>query len=439
MYERFAPVGSMAMDPRALGALFSIASTPDTRVVDGVALLTVRGPLASRRGGCFDSYDAILDRLDAALALTPSAVVLVLDSPGGQAQGCFEAAAAMRAKASAAGIPLLAYVDGSACSAAYAIACAASSIAVTPSSVVGSIGVYETLVDQTAADAAMGLAYRVVSTGDRKTDGNPHVAISDGAIAAAKDSAEYLGNLFLNLVEEMRGVPAAQVRSLDGALAFGRDAISKRLADIEVPNLAALLGTIPMASAPAPQVKNMDDIMKALQAVLDDPKSTDADKAAAKAALAALAPKEDAPAAEEKKDAPAPAPPSDNDGDETAAKALAEVHKLRAEISRREEEAERSTLLASRNDFAPELVASLKKAPMAMVREMVANLPRTVPALAAAASVGITRGEGQGEGKASRLPPEAKAALDEQMGLSAKTYGVVVEGNVQRFGAPKSA
>src|SRR5690606_4935218 len=134
-------------------------------------------------------------------AAKPRAVILVIDSPGGLAQHCFEPSRALRAKCSAAGVPLFAFVDGSACSAAYALACAAERIAVTPTGLVGSIGVFETLHDQSAADTAMGLAYRVVTSGSRKTDGNPHVPISDGAVSAAQAAVDQLAGLFFSLVE----------------------------------------------------------------------------------------------------------------------------------------------------------------------------------------------------------------------------------------------
>src|SRR5262249_22241601 len=123
---------------------------------------------------------------------------------------------------------------------------------------------------------------------------------------------------------------------------------------------------------------------------------------------------------------------------QTAAKALAEVHKLTAKLAKQDEDRERTSLLASRPDFAPELVASLQKAPMEMVRDMVATLPRTVPALAAAASVPVTLGQDQGVPQ-PKLAPEAKAQLDARMGIAPQSYGVVVVGREQLFGAPKPA
>lgn len=348
-FATFSPSGALAIDPRAFGTLHATSASADNRAVGDVAVVHVAGPLSNHPSPCFDSYDSILSRVDAALATKPSALVLVLDSPGGMAQGCFEAARELRARCLSAGVPLLAYVDGAACSAAYALACAADRIAVTPTAVVGSIGVFETLRDQSAADSAMGLAYRVVTSGTGKTHGNAHVAITDAAVSAAQTAVDHLANLFFALVEEMRpGVSASHVRSLDGGIAIGSDAVAKRLADVEVANLSQLIGTFSVAAQATTQVKTMNEIRQALQAVLDDPNASDDDKAKAAAALAALdgsTPTEE-PAAKAEDDKPAPEAAKAEDDDDKATMALAEVHKLRAELAKRDEDGERSTLLA---------------------------------------------------------------------------------------------
>lgn len=431
MRALFAPSGPLALDPRAFGLLFESQDTP-TSLVGGAAVVTVRGPLTSGRIGFFDSYAAILDRVDAALAQSPRAIVLDIDSPGGSAQGCFEAAVALRARCDSARVPLFAFVKGSACSAAYALACVADRIGVTSTAVLGSIGVYEQLVSQAAADQAQGLAFKVVSTGARKADNNPHLPISDGAIAAAEAAVEQLGELFFALVAERRGIPAEQVRALEGGIAIGRAAITRRLADLEVSDLAQLLETVSAAAQTTPKEKTMDDIQKALQALIDNPNTPEDEKARAAAALAALTEKTSAPAAAEEPKKPEPV--KDNDA-ELAAKAFAEVHKLRAEIAQRDEEQARNALLAERPDLSAEFVASLRKLPLASAREIVATAPRTANLLAAAATVQPTLGKGQ-ISDPHRLPPEASARLAERMGLTPKTYGVINVGNEQLFGVP---
>jgi hypothetical protein len=166
----------------------------------------------------------------------------------------------------------------------------------------------------------------------------------------------------------------------------------------------------------------------------------------ARAALKAMMPDDD----EEKKDAadgeddakkdaedkPDKKDAADEDGDEekkdtAIAAALAEVNRLAARVRDLEvkgEADERKTLLASRPDFAPELVAILAKAPLSVVRDSVAKLPKTSTLPATTETVQATRGEGQGDARASRLPAEEKAALDARMGIARREASIKHEG-----------
>lgn len=113
-----------------------------------------------------------------------------------------------------------------------------------------------------------------------------------------------------------------------------------------------------------------------------------------------------------------------------AASALAEVQRLASKVQKLEkakEKDERAALLASRPDFAPELVAILASAPIEMLRKSCKTLPKTLAAVTTE-TVQATRGEGQGDGKTSRLPAEEKRALDERMGIRRRDGGVKHEG-----------
>ena len=148
--------------------------------------------------------------------------------------------------------------------------------------------------------------------------------------------------------------------------------------------------------------------------------------------------------------APPPAPPaSGDDGDDSmkdkkpaeagamtadpmVAQLARKVQELEAENRARKtelEQAERNALAASRPDLAESLRAMVldKAHPIATVRAMVAAVPvpQTPATIVRAAVVAQpTRGAGQGDGSASRLPPEEKAKLDRDMGL-AKPSGVI--------------
>lgn len=163
----------------------------------------------------------------------------------------------------------------------------------------------------------------------------------------------------------------------------------------------------------------MEEIIAALQALADagdeNAKRMIGAAAAPEVVETAEPPAEEAaePPADEKKADPAAA---------TLATILSTVQALTAKVAGLEadkEKAERASLLASRPDFAPEVVTVLAKAPMALLRDAVKTLPRATRNLAAAAQpdVKATLGAGQGTDTAPRLPPEESKALREAMGL----------------------
>lgn len=454
--SKYEPHGLLALAPAAFGmVLLSPPEPPKVEERNGVAIVPIRGPLMHHAGDPFcDNYDAIRARVSGALASSPRAIVLRLDSPGGLVAGCLELANDLRAMAAAAGVPLHVYIDGQACSAAYALACAGERVWLPQTAAVGSIGVITALIDQTRADAAMGVRHTLVASGARKTDGNPHAETTDDAVNACRKNVDTLAGIFFDFVALSREVDATVVRSLEASVVIGREAVSLKLAD-EVGTFDQLLASIASASDSRPAAAgNTEDDMNedekaraALKAIIEDEKSDEKAKARAKRALAAMDEsdvddedeKAKAARAQAEEDAKAKAAQSNaskGDEDVTAATALAEVHKLRAELAQRDEATERSTLLASRPDFSAEHIATLRKAPLSLVREQVEKLPRVAFAPAAAAGVQPTLGMGQGGGPAPHLPPEEKARLDAAMGLSTSALGVVDNGREQLFGAP---
>src|SRR5215471_7021006 len=156
--QRFDQVAgrNYCIDPRAFFELFVVAASRDTVVRDGVAVVEVSGPLVQRDELWCDSYESIRARFDEALASSAHAVMLRIDSPGGEASGCFETARALRQAARAAKKPFVAYVD-KACSAAYALASSADAIVIGDTCCAGSIGVLSSRPDHTAQNTARGV------------------------------------------------------------------------------------------------------------------------------------------------------------------------------------------------------------------------------------------------------------------------------------------
>ena len=247
--------------PRAGGIFWDDdePAKPSVERYGGAAIIRVTGPLTHHDEGWFESYDAIGQRLAAAIASSPrpTSIVMVLDTPGGDASGCFELAASMRQRCAEARVPLVAFVEGMACSAGYALACAAHRIVATPSSIVGSIGVVTGVVDMSGALAMQGVKVRLIKSGARKTDGSPYEPTSREAEASIQGLIDGLAGLFFNHVAGSRpgagGV--AGVAALEAECFLAGAGISAGLVD-EVGTLDTAVAiprmTVAALAAPSP-------------------------------------------------------------------------------------------------------------------------------------------------------------------------------------------
>lgn len=222
---------TLAVRPSALSMFWFFGAGCDNENVGRSTVVSIVGPL-EQRASFWDGYDSILARFKEALAEEATdSVVLKIDSPGGDAAGCFEAVRMMRAAAEKSGKRVVAYVDESAYSAAYALACVASEIYLPPSGGVGSIGVIAACMDRVAQNDMLGLNFEIVYAGDRKADNHPDVPLSAEAIAETQDTVNALAGLFFETVAGSRGISVAAVQELQAACFMGDDGVSFGLAD----------------------------------------------------------------------------------------------------------------------------------------------------------------------------------------------------------------
>ncbi|WP_395175508.1 S49 family peptidase [Roseibium alexandrii] len=205
------------------------------KVRDDVAVLDVVGPLF-KRANLFvkvsgaTSYEVLMRDLQVALDDDQvSSIILRVDSPGGEANGCDELAAAIY---SARGRkPITAYVSGAACSGGYWIAAAADRIVVSEGAVLGSIGVVLGLKDTAEADASRGIkTYQFVSS--MSPGKRPDPATTEGK-ARFQKQADDLGEVFVKAVAKYRGVDAETVVKDFGAggVEIGANAVAAGMAD----------------------------------------------------------------------------------------------------------------------------------------------------------------------------------------------------------------
>jgi len=210
-------------------------ASPEVAAPPGITVIPIHGTLVRRTLGLeaasgLMSYGEIGARLDAALAdPAVSGILLDVDSPGGEAGGVFELAERIRAVDAVK--PVWAIAADSAFSAAYAIACAASHLAVTRTGGVGSVGVIAMHVDQSVRDAQQGYRYTAITAGRHKNDFSPHEPLDHEALVRLQAEVDRLYGLFVGHVAAMRGLDPDAVRATEAGLFFGEQAIGSGLAD----------------------------------------------------------------------------------------------------------------------------------------------------------------------------------------------------------------
>lgn len=156
------------------------------------------------------------------------AVVLEIDSVGGSPVGAEEIAAAMKAL----GKPSIAWVRGSAYSAAYLAASAADTVIASKSSDIGSIGVTMSYVDNAKQNIKDGLTYNQLTTGKYKDTGTPDRALTADERSLIQRDLDIILENFIQAVATNRNLSVAKVTALaDGSTMLGRMALRNGLID----------------------------------------------------------------------------------------------------------------------------------------------------------------------------------------------------------------
>lgn len=180
---------------------------------------------------CYGGYD--IDDLDQALNRAGNdprieRVVLNINSPGGSVSGVPETAARVARLAESKEVH--AYVDVLAASAAYYIASQADVIVAARSAVLGSIGVYCTLVDATRAAEIEGYKIEIIKAGKFKAMGHAFKPLTDEERAMIQANVDGIHAAFRANVNAMR--PQVTLDSMEGQCFTGQAALDAGLADM---------------------------------------------------------------------------------------------------------------------------------------------------------------------------------------------------------------
>lgn len=202
---------------------------------DGVAIISIAGALSKRfdwlAAACgFATYEALGASLNTALNdFRVKAILLDVDSPGGQVDGMLDLAEAIleaRAK-----MPVWAVANSVAASAAYALAGSAEKLFLPKLGQVGSIGAVMMHIDQSARDQANGLKYNAIYSGAQKINGWDHASLSSDARAAMQSRVDHCRGALCDLVGRQGRMSAKAALETEAAVYSDDEAVKAGLAD----------------------------------------------------------------------------------------------------------------------------------------------------------------------------------------------------------------
>jgi signal peptide peptidase SppA len=236
-------------------------------MVGDVAVIPVHGTLLNRFAGAWGvatGYDYIRNAFTSALA-DPSVKGIVFDvnSPGGDAQGCFEACEVIRSGRDRK--PTMALVNANAMSGAFAIAAAAGTISVVPSARVGSVGVVTMHVDYSKALDAEGISVTFVYAGAHKVDGNPYEPLPKSVKNAMQTRVDSLYSTFVAQVALDRGMSDDSVRATEAGVFDAQEALRIGLIDRIADSTAAFSAFVKNLSPTTFEATTMDESLQTIE------------------------------------------------------------------------------------------------------------------------------------------------------------------------------
>lgn len=212
---------------------------------DGVAVIELTGVMAKAQGK-YASVGTVAVRRYLRMAAEDkdcSAILMVIDSPGGTCAGTQQLGEEV-ASIDENDKPVFAHIEDCGASAAYWVASQARRVTASMGSLVGSLGTYSVVEDTSEQAKAEGVRVHVLSTGPQKgafVDGAP---VTPEQLTEAMSVVNSLNALFMNAVGNGRDMDAGTVAALfDGRVHMAAKAKDLNLID-DVAPLSQVLSTI---------------------------------------------------------------------------------------------------------------------------------------------------------------------------------------------------
>jgi len=196
---------------------------------DGTGVIPIAGVIGKslspleKMTGAVDVSD-IADTIDE-YAMNPQVtrIAFQVSSPGGTVTGVEELANKVRNIAK----PTMAYSDTEVASAAFWIAAASDKLVVSPSSTVGSVGVYMVVADYSEAAKAEGIKMIVIKAGQHKAIGVPGAEVTDAHQAHLQEGVDEIHADFKAAVLKTRKMVKAE--DMEGQVFSGKQAAQRGL------------------------------------------------------------------------------------------------------------------------------------------------------------------------------------------------------------------
>ena len=233
LINRLIPSDEILEQDALMGEFQTNAFSPT--LIDGVAVIPILGTLVNRRssvgffGGDISHQEIAAMLLDAAADDSIHAILLDIDSGGGEANGVFDLAETIREIDTQ--TPVFAIANDAAFSGAFAIASAARKVFVTRTGGVGSIGVIAHHVDISESLKQAGIKVTQITAGDLKGELSPIQPLTEEAQARVQEEVNKTFDLFVDVVAKHRGLSTETIISTQAGLFFGSDAVDLKLAD----------------------------------------------------------------------------------------------------------------------------------------------------------------------------------------------------------------
>jgi signal peptide peptidase SppA len=210
-----------------LAQLFGVAPKP--YIVDGIGIIPVVGVIGKglspleKMMGAVDIND-LSDQVDA-MASDPSVekIAFQVSSPGGTVTGVEELANKIRNL----GKPTMAYTDSEMASAAYWISSASDKVTASPSSSVGSVGVYMAIPDYSEAAKMQGIKMVVIKSGKFKGAGIEGTSLDEGQLGNLQEGVDTIHAEFKDAVNMKRKMVKAE--AMEGQVFSGKQAAAQGL------------------------------------------------------------------------------------------------------------------------------------------------------------------------------------------------------------------